>query len=44
MDLAGDEESDLVTELRLADARSLEEANRLLEEYLPRYNQFSLSR
>jgi hypothetical protein len=29
----------LVTELRLADVRSLEEANRLLEEYLPRYNE-----
>jgi hypothetical protein len=41
---AGTFQDRLVTELRLADARSLEEANRLLEEYLPRYNhQFGVS-
>jgi len=36
--LAGTFQDRLVTELRLADVRSLEEANRFLEEYLPRYN------
>jgi len=36
---AGTFQDRLVTELRLADVRSLEEANRLLEEYLPRYNE-----
>jgi len=29
----------LVTELRLADVHTLEDANRLLEEYIPRYNE-----
>lgn len=37
--LAGTFQDRLVTELRLADVRSLEEANRLLEAYLPRYNE-----
>ena len=37
--VAGTFQDRLVTELRLADVRSLEEANRLLEEYLPRYNE-----
>lgn len=37
--LAGTFQDRLVTELRLADVRSLEEANRFLEEYLPRYNE-----
>ncbi len=36
--LAGTFQDRLVTELRLADVRSLEEANRFLEEYIPRYN------
>lgn len=36
--LAGTFQDRLVTELRLADVRSLEEANRFLKEYLPRYN------
>ncbi|MGB2983161.1 MAG: ISNCY family transposase [Candidatus Bipolaricaulia bacterium] len=37
--VAGTLQDRLVTELRLADVRSLEEANRLLEEYLPKYNE-----
>jgi len=37
--VAGTFQDRLVTELRLADVRTMEEANRLLEEYLPRYNQ-----
>jgi transposase len=37
--VAGTFQDRLVTELRLADVRTLEEANRLLEEYLPRYNE-----
>jgi len=37
--LAGTFQDRLVTELRLANVRSLEEANRLLVEYLPRYNE-----
>jgi len=37
--LAGTFQDRLVTELRLADVRTLEEANRVLAEYLPRYNE-----
>ena len=37
--VAGTFQDRLVTELRLADVRSLEEANRLLEAYIPRYNE-----
>jgi len=37
--MAGTFQDRLVTELRLADVRSLEEANCLLEEFLPRYNE-----
>jgi len=37
--VAGTFQDRLVTELRLANVRSLEEANRLLVEYLPRYNE-----
>jgi len=37
--VAGTFQDRLVTELRLADVRSLEEANRLLEKYLPQYNE-----
>jgi len=37
--VAGTFQDRLVTELRLADVRTLEEANRLLEEYVPRYNE-----
>jgi len=37
--VAGTLQDRLVTELRLADVRTLEEANCLLEEYLPRYNE-----
>ena len=36
--VAGTFQDRLVTELRLADVRSLEEANRVLEDYLPRCN------
>ena len=37
--MAGTFQDRLVTELRLAGVRSLEEANRLLEEFLPGYNE-----
>lgn len=37
--LAGTFQDRLVTELRLAEVRNVEDANRLLEEYIPRYNE-----